>query len=84
LQNQPSITALPDGTFVAVWTDGSGIDSSGTGDDVSGSSVRGQIFNSDGTKSGAEFLVNTATDFAQWQPSITTLADGRFAVAWQD
>src|SRR5205085_3031517 len=43
-----------------------------------------QVFNADGTKSGAEFLVNTTTQGNQNAPSITALADGRFAVAWTD
>ena len=35
-------------------------------------------------RSGAEFLVNTTTTNDQHSPTITALADGRFAVAWTD
>ena len=76
-QYSPSITALADGRFVAAWTD-----ISATGSDTSFEAVRAQVFNADGTKSGGEFLVNTTTANDQHSPSITALADGRFAVAW--
>jgi ELWxxDGT repeat protein len=83
-QYNPEITALSNGHFVVVWTDGST-----TGGDTSGSAVRAQVFNADGSKSGAEFLVNTTTAGDQSGPggnpgtlAIAGLADGRFVVAW--
>jgi hypothetical protein len=75
-QYEPAMAALPDGRFVVTWTDDSG--------DTSGAAVRGQIFNADGSKSGAEFLVNTTTNDEQRGPTITVLADGRFVVGWTD
>ena len=78
-QEQPSITALADGRFVATWAD-----NSSTGGDTSNSAIRAQVFNANGTKSGGEFLVNTTTSGFQSDASITTLADGRFVVAWRD
>ncbi len=33
---------------------------------------------------GPEFLVNTTTQFAQNDPAITTLSDGRFVISWND
>ena len=78
-QNSPSITALADGRFVVVFHDGSH-----SSDDSSGLAIRAQVFNADGTKSGSEFLVNTTTDGDQSDPSISVLADGRFAVTWTD
>jgi Ca2+-binding RTX toxin-like protein len=74
-QFEPTITALPDGRFVAAWRDGGSDPTSG---------VRAQVFNADGSKSGAELLVNTTTTNSQEQPTITALADGRFVVAWAD
>ncbi len=68
-----------DGSFVAVW-----VDESRTGADTSGSAIRGQIFNADGSKRGSEFVVNTAVEGIQAQPDITVLSDGRFVVAWAD
>jgi hypothetical protein len=76
-QTQPSITALPDGRFVAVWADASG-------SDASGFAVRAQVFEADGDKSGAELVVNTTGDLAQWLPSVTTIENGNVVVAWED
>ena len=78
-QEEPSIAALADGHFVVTW-----IDQSVTAGDLSASAIRAQVFNSDGTKSGGEFLVNTTTPGVQFDPSITGLTDGRFVVAWSD
>ena len=78
-QVAPSITALADGRFVVAWQD-----FSASPDDPSGYAVRAQVFNADGSPSGAEFLVNTTTTGYQVEPSITALADGRFVVAWRD
>ena len=76
-QQQSSIAALPDGGFVAVWGDGSG-------STATGFQVRAQVFGSDGSKLGAEFVANTTVDGAQWRPAVTALDAGRFAVAWED
>jgi RTX calcium-binding nonapeptide repeat (4 copies) len=78
-QDRPSITALTDGRFVVTWED-----SSFSGGDTNGFAVRAQVFNADGSKSGAEFLLNTTTTNSQFAPSITALAGGRFVVTWQD
>jgi hypothetical protein len=78
-QAWPVLAALPDGRFVAAW-----VDSSETGADSSTTAVRAQVFNANGTKSGAEFLVNTTTDFLQQDPTITVLEDGRFVIGWSD
>lgn len=56
-QGQPTITALENGRFVVSWQD-----DSETGGDLSGSAVRGQVVNADGTKYGDEFLINTITN----------------------
>ena len=78
-QFEPVVTALDDGHFVVAWRDGSQ-----TGGDTSGYAIRGQVFNANGTKSGAEFLVNAITQDPQTDPVITTLANGRFVVSWSD
>jgi Ca2+-binding RTX toxin-like protein len=79
LQSEPEITALANGGFVVTWTD-----LSQTGGDTSSYAVRAQTFNADGSASGAEFLVNSTASGAQFAPTITALADGRFVVAWTD
>jgi methionine-rich copper-binding protein CopC len=75
-QHDPAVTALADGRFVITWSDFS------SSPDDAGGSVRGQIFNTNGTKSGAEFRVNTTTAGIQTGPVITALSDGGFVVVW--
>jgi len=78
-QLKPSITALADGRFVISWED-----FSASGADTSFVAIRAQVFNSDGSPFGSEFLVNTTTANSQFNPSVATLADGRFVVSWTD
>ena len=78
-QTEPTITMLEDGRFVVAW-----MDWSRTGADISNAAVRGQIFTPDGRKSGPEFLINTATEGTQAEPTITGSAGGGFVVAWMD
>ena len=78
-QDQPTITALPNGGFVVSW-----VDFSGTGGDNSASAIRLQAFDGAGGKIGGEMLVNTTTNGFQLNPSISALADGRIVVSWTD
>ena len=78
-QIDPTVTALADGRFVVAWKD-----SSATGDDTSGSAVRAQVFNANGTPSGSEIVVNTTVNGSQFDPAVSALADGRFVVSWTD
>lgn len=78
-QFQPRITALDQGRFVAVYAD-----YSGTVSPDSYSDIRAQIFNADGSKVGVEFLVNKTTKSNQLYPTVETLSNGRFVVAYSD
>jgi hypothetical protein len=78
-QQGQAIAPLGDGRFVVAWAD-----FSKTGGDKDKGAIRAQVFNPDGSKSGKEFLVNTTTKDTQTSPTITTLLDGRFVVAWSD
>jgi hypothetical protein len=73
-QSYPSITSLSNGGFVVVWDS--------VGQDGSYSGVYGQRFDSNGSKVGSEFQVNTSTTNDQWGPSITSLPNGGFVVVW--
>ncbi len=79
LQWYPEITSLSNGNFVVVWQD-----HGRTLGDVSGTSVKAQIYNANGVKVGGEFLVNTQTVGDQFNPKILGLANGGFAISWQD
>jgi hypothetical protein len=76
-QGRPSVTALEEGRFVVVWQH-----QNSTGDG-SGSSIRAQIFESDGRKHGSEFLVNATTAGHQVEPAVTALKGGGFAVSYK-
>ena len=82
-QQLPNITALPDGRFVAVWTDQRDWQDNGENADI-----YGQIFSIDGNRIGGEFKINDGVSVpsahALIQPDITTLSDGGFAVTWRD
>jgi hypothetical protein len=74
-QQDPSITALNDGGFVATWSSDS--------QDGDGSGIYGQRYDSVGAKAGGEFQVNTYTNSTQNGPSITALNDGGFVATWK-
>ncbi|MEP4091004.1 cadherin-like domain-containing protein, partial [Reichenbachiella sp.] len=76
-QFSPSIDVDASGNYVVVWE----------GDwFTSYESARGiiaQRYNSDGTKNGSEFQVNTTTDGNQQQPDVAMDSDGDFIVVWR-
>ena len=74
-QNHPSVTSLSNGGFVVTWT------SSGQDGDSSG--VYGQRYDSSGNTVDFEFQINTHTTSTQSDPSVASLKDGGFVVAWQ-
>ena len=78
-QFSSAMTTLSDGRFVVTW-----VDFSQTGGDTSGYAVRAQIFNTNGSKAGSEFLVNTTAYSTQWDPAITALSNGGFVITWTD
>lgn len=77
LQRSPVATALPSGEFIVVWHS-FGSDNG----DSSFSSIQGQRFSSDGSFSGAQFLVNTYTTSLQGDSAIAVDPAGDFVVVW--
>lgn len=78
------ILALPNGGFVMTWLAGyQGLPSGSLGDG-SGYAVMAQMFAADGTKTGSNILVNTATAGDQAAAKMTALSNGGFVVTWQD
>ncbi|WP_156424840.1 cadherin domain-containing protein [Novosphingobium fuchskuhlense] len=77
--SQPSITSLVNGGFVVTWQA-----EDYTLGDSSHSCIAAQVFGADGAKVGSAFLVNTQTANYQEEPTITSLANGGFVVAWTD
>ena len=78
-QNMPSVTSLSNGGFVITWQD-----ASGAGNDASSLAVHAQIFASDGSKTGSEFLVNTTTFGMQSDPAVIELSNGHLVITWTD
>jgi Ca2+-binding RTX toxin-like protein len=78
-QGQPKVIALAGGKFMVTWTSLNGDDLDGAG-----SGIKGQLFNADGTASGAEILINTSAPELQLAPAIISLTGGGLVVAWVD
>jgi hypothetical protein len=73
-QAYSSITALSTGGFVVVFEDYS----TGNGD------VRFQRYDAAGNKVGLETLAHAPSIQNQYDPQVTALADGGFAIVWED
>lgn len=72
------VTNLGNGGFLATWTDYGPSGTTMDGD------VRGQRYDANGAKLGAEFTVNSVTIGNQALPDAALLTDGRFVVTWSD
>lgn len=73
-QEHPDIAATGDG-FVIVWQS--------EGQDNDGFGIIAQRFDPDGTKVGGESPANAWTVDHQRYPSVSSFADGRYAIAWE-
>jgi hypothetical protein len=71
----PSLTGLSNGNFVVAWD-------AYQRDTASTSGIYGQRFNLTGSILGSDFLVNSYVTGEQTNPSITSLPNGNFVVAW--
>ena len=76
-QEMSTVGVAADGSFVVAWAS-----HNQQAGDSDGWGVKAQRFAANGSKVGAEFLVNQTTAKDQWQPSIAVAADGQFVVAW--
>ncbi|WP_308311328.1 calcium-binding protein [Shinella sp. CPCC 101442] len=74
-QSEPSIAALDDGGWIVTWN-------ATTGRNLL--DIYQQLYDSDGNKVGSEVVVNYVRNNNQQQPTITSLADGGWVVAWAD
>jgi len=76
IKTDAKICNLQNGKFVIVWDCGNNQDGSESG-------VFGQAYNSDFSRLGEEFQVNTYTYGNQRNPSICESIDGGFVVVWE-
>ena len=75
-QSAPQSIGLPDGGYITVW--------SGAGEPDQGYGVYLQRFDAAGARTGGATLVNTTTTNSQRNPGITLLANGGYAVVWDN
>ncbi len=73
-QLMPAVTTLNNGNIVAVWQS--------YGQDGAYTGIFGQILDSNGSKIGAEFQVNSITSGNQNRPKVAVLNNGNFIVVW--
>jgi len=74
-QNNPSVAANADGSFVIAWQSAL--------QDTSGSAIVARQYDSAGAAIGNEFLANQFSTGDQTNPSITSAGDSGFVIAWQ-
>lgn len=77
-QDEPSISMLPNGGFVATWVTNSPAPGG------SGLKLKAQIFDANGMKQGTEFYPGLVTGTTEYEPAVTTLTNGNFVIAWSD
>lgn len=74
---QPTIAAHSDGTFMVAWVDDP--------DMAAGGMIKGQFFQSNGTKIDAPFMIsNLQTAKNQKNPEAALTGNGTYFVAWED
>ena len=76
-QQNPTMTALADGSFVIGWSSAFNVPGGTFGD------VKAQVFTPAGVKLGSEFAVNTITTDQQAFADFATLANGNFVATWR-
>ena len=72
----PSVAINNDGTFIVVW------ESSNT-PEQGDKAICGQLYDSNGVESGAEFFINAEPSVCRY-PDVAADANGNFAVVWMD
>ncbi|MCP5224097.1 MAG: cadherin-like domain-containing protein [Thauera sp.] len=75
-QYEPAVAMLEGGGFVVTWRSDN--------QDGSGAGVYAQRYAADGSALGGEFRVNESINGSQYQPEVTALAGGGFAVTWRN
>jgi hypothetical protein len=87
-QISPRVVALADGKYMVIWVGSVILPVVATGGTTApayvNADIRAQIYNADGTRSGGEIIINTATAGAQLRPEVAQLSDGNVLITWQD
>ena len=80
-QVDPVVAALPDGSAIIAWSS-YGEDGSMWGVYARRLTAQGKALKADNNGSTKQFLVNQYTSYNQRNPSVATLANGNYAIAW--
>ena len=87
-QISPRVVALAGGKYMVIWVGSVILPVVATGGTISpayaNADIRAQIYNADGTRSGSEIVINTATAGAQLRPLVVQLSDGNILITWHD
>jgi Ca2+-binding RTX toxin-like protein len=75
-QVDPASTLLADGRMFVVWMEDTGANDDG--------GIRARFIGTDGQPVGADLRLNSTTSGAQFDPAVTTLANGNILVTWTD
>ena len=75
-QENPAIATLSNGNVIVVWDSFNQVSSYSLDD------VYGQLFSTNGTPIGTNFLINVFTQYNQRNTAVAALANGGFVVAW--
>jgi hypothetical protein len=76
MQNHPQVAMTTGGAFSVVW--------SSYGQDGQYTGIYNQSYNTDGSTSGSETLVNTTTNYFQQFPAIDLWSNSEAVIVWQD
>lgn len=79
-QIQPDIAPLSNGGFVVTWSD----DAGNFANPQTRHDIKAQIFDDSGKRIGDTILVNDHREGVQWDPRVTRLPNGGFAISWSD
>src|SRR5258707_8052489 len=79
-ETQSTVAGVSNGNYAIAWTDRTPVPG-----DTSGSHIEASVFSGNGTAVATNFPVNSSTsDGDQVEPSIVSLSNGNFLVAWTD
>ncbi len=82
-QIAPVTVALANGQYLVAWGDNVDLSAPSGPGQTANADIRAQLFNADGTKAGAEFIVTNAPG-AQYLRDVVQLDNGNLLFAWQE
>lgn len=78
-QRLATVAALPNGGFIVAWEDYAGARS-----DYIAQTIRAQMFDATGAKTGAELLISSSADASMSNVEVAVLSNGSYAMIWNE